>query len=90
MNPLYPKCTLWEYDEGNPHFPKQFCISTNGGDEDWVLEIPDELAEKLPSGIRRLIESYENNYGAGPEAPAILKYPHPVISGWQLWVGCHG
>jgi len=67
--------TIWRYYEA----PKELQISTNGGDEDWLAEIPP---------------NYKDDYISWLECPTfgcccVDEFPHPTKKGWKIKIGSH-
>lgn len=75
MTPL-PRITVWRFRDA-PAFPQ--ALSTNGGDEDWLVELPPGLqGYGLPAWIERMDCMCEP-----------LSYPHPDKPDWSVIIGCH-
>jgi hypothetical protein len=70
---LHP-ITVWKYYEA----PDPLKISTNGGDEDWLAEVPPgyDYVPWLESGSR---------FGCCD----VEIHDHPARTGWTIHIGCH-
>lgn len=67
---------VWRFHEA----PEELqIVSTNGGDEDWLAEIPPCFHGDLPSWM------HSNAFGCCETN----EYPHPSKDGWIIAVGCH-
>ena len=67
--------TVYEYCEA----PKELQISTNGGDEDWLAEIPPHYAGHWIGWLE----------GEGFGCCCIDEYDHPTKPGWKIKIGSH-
>lgn len=70
-------CIVWEFDKAPQELQD---LSTNGGDEDWLAEIPPDFnGGYLPSWIE------SSSFGCCD----IAEYPHPKKGGWKIVIGSH-
>lgn len=65
---------VWEYYEA----PEELQISTNGGDEDWIAEVPPSY-KYTPSWIE------SSPFGIC----CTDRYDHPTKEGWTIFIGSH-
>lgn len=76
MNPL--PCTVWRFHDAPQELRD---LSTNGGDEDWLVEVPPiGIADEY--GLPEWILSTDSM-----EEPKT--YPHPTRPGWTVVIGAH-
>lgn len=72
---------LWRFEEAPDELQK---LSTNGGDEDWLAEIPPAYFKDCdyfgPLPVYGL-------YNTGHEDPE--EVPHPFKEGWKVRIGSH-
>lgn len=67
---------VWKYYEA----PKELQVSNNGGDEDWLAEVPPQ---------------FENGHvgwlddGSAFGRCCVDVHPHPLKIGWKIHIGCH-
>lgn len=66
---------VWRYHNA----PKELQISTNGGDEDWLAELPPDFTDDYIPWI-------ESSSFGGYET---LEMPHPTKTGWTIRIGVH-
>lgn len=67
---------VWRFHEA----PKELrALSTNGGDEDWLVEIPKEWEEKYFTGWIDTLDA-----GLQPRG-----HKHPSKPGWMVYIGAH-
>lgn len=67
---------VWEYHSA----PKELQISQNGGDEDWLAEVPPHLADTWIPWMRE---------GGGFGCCGVEEHDHPTKPGWKIRIGCH-
>lgn len=68
--------TVWEYYEA----PEELRISENGGDEDWLAEIPPHLTTEHIGWL-------EHGHSFG--YCCVEEHDHPTKPGWKIRIGCH-
>ena len=69
-----PAASVWKFYDA----PKQFrALSTNGGDEDWLVELPPGWEE---NGTPYWIEAMDS-------CREPKSYPHPTKLGWKVIIG---
>lgn len=66
---------VWAYHSA----PEALQISTNGGDEDWLAEVPPEKDYKWVEWL---------DYGTFGVC-CIDELPHPTKEGWRIFIGSH-
>ena len=66
---------VWEYCSA----PKELQISQNGGDEDWLAEIPPEFVEAYIGWLE------SDSFGCCD----ITEFDHPTKIGWIIKIGSH-
>lgn len=66
---------VWRYHDA----PANLQISTNGGDEDWLAEVPPELKDDY-------IPWLESSAFGCCEIEVV---PHPAKEGWMIHIGSH-
>ena len=71
----YP-ITVWRFEDAPYHLQN---LSTNGGDEDWIAEVPPHLISEWVNWLE------SDQFGCC----ANLVYEHPLRPGWQVRIGCH-
>jgi len=66
--------TVWRFDQA----PKELQgLSTNGGDEDWIAEVPSKFAREYIAWLEKL------------GCCEVHEYRHPTKKGWKVRIGCH-
>lgn len=55
-------------------------LSTNGGDEDWLAEIPPHLADEWIGWMQG---------GTAFGCCSVDEYEHPYYAGWTVRIGSH-
>jgi hypothetical protein len=66
--------TIWRFEDAPEDLRS---LSTNGGDEDWLAEVPSTF-ESLPIWMEHIM------FG-----PIVDTYEHPTKSGWHVVIGSH-
>lgn len=69
-------CTIWKF-ENAPEDLKKY--ASQGGDEDWLVELPP-LSNEL--GLDRWMLAIDSTRDP-------IELDHPTKKGWQILVGCH-
>lgn len=75
--PTKAAALVWQYHQA----PKNLaCLSTNGGDEDWLVELPLDWEDEygMPFWIQEMDSMREPR-----------EYPHPTKPGWKVVIGAH-
>lgn len=72
----YP-ITVWRYRDA----PLELQISENGGDEDWLAEVPPEFIDEWIGWMDRY-----TSFGYF----CVDEHDHPTKPGWKVRIGCHG
>ena len=67
---------VWRFEDAPPNLRY---LSTNGGDEDWIAEIPPHLRGEW------IVWLELPTFGCC----RVNKYEHPTRQGWQVRIGCH-
>jgi hypothetical protein len=67
---------VWKFDEAPIELQN---LSTNGGDEDWIVELPPGFEEY---GLPHWVECMDSM--GEPKS-----YPHPYIAKWTVVIGSH-
>ena len=81
MKPPTEPILVWAFSVA----PKELqAVSTNGGDEDWLVEVPPNYQTDLWGchGVPRWVESLD----------VMLEpkmYDHPTKPGWKIIIGSH-
>lgn len=70
------QATVWKFDEAPPELK---ALSTNGGHEDWLVEVPNKWVEWWPPFWMECMDT-----GRTPE-----EHDHPTKPGWKVVIGCH-
>lgn len=68
--------TVWRFDDA----PKELRdLSTNGGDEDWIVELPKSFHQYgAPSWVEGIAACRDPN-----------EYPHPTKPDYVVYIGSH-
>lgn len=76
---------LWRFEDA----PEELqALSNNGGDEDWLAEIPPYFYEGEEQMF--LLESQDIPiYGFSASYRAPEEVPHPFKEGWKVRIGSH-
>lgn len=74
LSPGESPITVWEYGKA----PQELQISSSGGDEDWVAEIPPAFSERYLSWLE------EDRFGNSVE-----ELDHPTKKGWKIRIAGH-
>lgn len=71
MNPAI----VWRFQDAPKHLQ---VLSQNGGDEDWLVEVPREMFyDGTPNWIERM------------DCDTPQQYEHPTKPGWYVCIGAH-
>jgi len=73
---MYEHIKIWRYEDA----PEKLQISQNGGDEDWLAEVPPNYANQYISWLES-----GTNFGVCD----VAVYDHPEKQGWKIHIGCH-
>jgi len=68
---------VYRYQDAPDHLKK---LSTNGGDEDWIAVIPENLAEEYFPWMEE---------GTVFGCCCVDEYEHPFYPGCKVRIGCH-
>lgn len=74
---------LWRFEDAPDELQK---LSTNGGDEDWLAEIPPSYFKDKDCDYFGPLPVY-GLYNTGHQDPE--EVPHPFKEGWKVRIGSH-
>lgn len=82
MNNETRAITVWHFDDAPEHLRE---LSNNGGDEDWLVEVPPGIVDggyDSVNGLPYWMEGLDSGH-----MPQIC--PHPTKDGWSIVIGSH-
>jgi len=71
--------SIWRFHEA----PEELrALSTHGGDEDWLAELPPSFDRNPPDYLYRLARGTADEY-------QLMLLDHPAKPGWKVCIGAH-